>query len=344
MSTQKPGSTPEPAPEGEDLETVEVGASAPEGSEPVESGPVPPRADGWELEEDPADDLVDDEDDDFGDFGLVPATTTGPSLLARVGAEALGVYVLVLVSVGVALYTSLSGAGALGSALASGLVLAGGMAALAHVSGGHLNPVVTLGSALAGRTDWRDLVPYWLAQVLGACAAVATLFVTIPTGLPAALGLTGAQEMIATTANGWGEQSPLWVLSQQQVTFDLRAALVLEVVAGAVLVAVYLGSTSSRAARGLAPFAVGLAYAALVLLTAPVTNGAVHPALATGTALFAGSAALGQLWLFWVAPLVGAAVAGLVHQAFSTDQVETLVLLEETDLVEEQDVVVTPSR
>lgn len=289
----------------------------------------------------PGDEVIDDsphrapvaeerEPDDVDVYSVVLATTTtpltGPGLGARVGAEALGTFALVLVTLGTVLFSPLTGAAALGGALAAGLVLVGATAAFGHISGGHFNPAVTLGSAITGRTTWIDALIYVLAQVLGGVAAAAALFATIPTGLPGQLGLTGVAEFMATTANGWDAGSPLSVMSTGALTFDLRAALLLETVAAAILVGVVLGSAHRRAVPGTAPLAIGLTYTALILLLAPVTGGALNPARSTAAAIFSGGDALGQLWLFWVAPLVGATIAGLVVFAFggSSDDVQDL--------------------
>src|SRR5665648_912176 len=231
----------------------------------------------------------------------VPA---GPSLVARLGAEAFGTFGLVLVILGAGLYLPLSNAGTLG-------------VALGHVSGGHFNPAVSLGAAFSGRLSVVDLLLYWLSQVFGGVLAAAILFVTIPSALPALLGAADSKAFFALTANGWGAHSPLSALSQGQVTFDLKSALIIEVVATAVFVAVTIGVTSRRVAAGVGPFAVGITFAAMLLVTGPVTGGGVNPARSTAAALFSGGAALGQLWLFWLAPLLGAAIVGLFALAFA---------------------------
>src|SRR5665647_3675793 len=195
-----------------------------------------------------------------------------PSLAARLGAEAFGTFGLVLVILGAGLYLPLSNAGTLGVALFAGLVLAGLIAALGHVSGGHFNPAVSLGAAFSGRLSVVDLLLYWLAQVFGGVLAAAILFVTIPAALPALLGAADSRAFFALTANGWGTHSPLSALSSGQVTFDLKSALIIEVVATAVFVAVTIGVTSRRVAAGVGPFAVGVTLAAMLLVTGPVTR------------------------------------------------------------------------
>jgi aquaporin Z len=330
-----------------------------------------------ELREDD-DELDDDFDDDDDEEYLALAreedlrrldAAEGPGVGSRVGAEAFGTFALVLVILGIALYNPLwtgqvPGLAVLGLALAAGLALAGLVAALGHVSGGHFNPAVTLGSALAGRTSWTDLPLYWLAQLLGAIAAAAVLFVTIPKGLPALIagdpetGEEGtARSFLNFTTNGWDENSPLSALAGGQVSFDVRSALILELVSTAILVAVYLGTAHRRVAalttgRGLlgtgpskagraedrpfAPVAIGLTYAALLLLTAPVTGGSLNPARSSAAALFAGGDAIGQLWLFWVAPLVGAAIVGLIYRAVIDTASDAVELEDEDDLVVER--------
>lgn len=270
---------------------------------------------------------------------VVDVEPVRPSLLGRLGAEAVGSFLVVLAGLGVLLYTTLSGAGALGAALGFGLALIGGTIALGHISGGHFNPAVTIGAAIAGRTPWRDLLPYWLAQVVGAALAAAALFLTIPDQLPTLVSQGEAatsQSFFATTANGFGALSPLSTLSTGQVTFGLLPALLIEILGSALLVAVVLGATSSRHKRTLAPFAIGLTYAVLILVASPITNGGLNPARSTAAALFSGSGALGQVWLFWVAPIIGAALAGLAYRAFAALPAEDN-LLEDDDLLLEDD-------
>ena len=273
---------------------------------------------------------VDDGDD------LVVLQPSRPSLLARLGAEALGTFALVLIALGLALYAQLSGATAgLGLALGIAFVVVAGAVALGHVSGGHFNPAITFGAVVAGRAPVGDLVPYWIAQLAGGALAAAALFVTIPSELPGVLQAEGRRGMFSTTANGYGEHSPLSTLSQGQIAFDLLPALLIELVATAVLVAVVLGATSRRVSRSVAPVAMGLAYGALVLLTAPITNAGLNPARSTAAALFSEGWAFGQLWVFWAAPLLGAAIAGLAHRAFAVDAGHDNLLEEDNLLVDE---------
>lgn len=251
-----------------------------------------------------------------------------PGLLARVGAEALGTFALVLTILGTALYGQLTQVGVLGVALATALVLAGLISAFGHVSGGHFNPAVSLGAAFAGRVSFVDMLAYWLAQLVGAVLAALVLVATIPKGLAAAI--TGnpdaaSKDLFASVVNGWGEGSPLFAQTEgyttsaglDVITFDLRTALILEVVGTAVFVAVILGVTGRRAAPTTAPFAIGGTLGAMILVTGLATNAGLNPARSTAAALFAGGDALGQQWLFWAGPLIGAAIVGLLVLAYA---------------------------
>lgn len=246
----------------------------------------------------------------------------GPGLLVRCGAELFGTFLLVFAGVGVLLYQRLdSTLGGLAVALAFGLAALAGYAAVGRVSGGHLNPAVSLGAAVAGRLSWADLLPYWLAQLVGGALASAVLFLTVPTGLGELFGGTSdKRELISVTSNGFGEHSPLAHLLANNnipsdVAFSLTSALLVEAIATAVLVGVFLAVTRRKDAS--APFVVGLTLATLVLVTLPITNAGLNPARSTATAILSETWALQELWLFWVAPLLGAAVAALLYQAFS---------------------------
>ncbi len=286
------------------------------------------------------------------DAYVIPAGSVvveGPSLPARLGAEAFGTFVLVLVGLGVALYAALGsiGGGALGVALGFGLAVLAAAAAVGHVSGGHFNPAVTLGAALAGRTSWKDVLPYWLAQLVGGALGAAVIFIAVPSALPEALGKSSVRELFSGVANGYGEHSPLNALvvsgtgGASNAEFTLFAALVLELVATAVFVGVILGATDRRAPRGLAPVAIGVALAVLLLVTIPATNGSLNPARSFAAAIFSESWAWKQLWVFAVAPLLGAALAGIVYRAFAAEPVDQDNLLEEDDVyVTDEDVVV----
>lgn len=285
------------------------------------------------------------------DAYVVPAgtvVTAAPGLLARLGAEALGSFFIVLAGVGIALYAAFSNVGGgLAIALGFGIALLASIVAFGAVSGGHFNPAVTLGACLAGRTPFRDLLPYWLAQVVGAALAAAVLYLTIPTGLPALVSQTGdgsRRSLFSGTANGFGENSPLARLSSGQAEFSLVTALLVEVVATAVLVGVILGATDRRAHKAHVPFAVGLSYTVLLLVAVPVTNGSLNPARSLATAIFSEGWAFEQVWLFWAAPLLGAAIAALVYRAFATEPVEDSLFGEDETYVVEDDVVVVEER
>lgn len=260
----------------------------------------------------------------------------GSSLFARLGVEVLGSFALVLAGVGVALYSSFTGAGPLGVALAFGLALFALIAAFGAVSA-HFNPVVTLGSALAGRTSWVDVVPYWLAHLVGAALAVVTLVValrSVPTVTPEI-----TNQILSGAANGFGEQSPFMAIAGGG--FSLLAAILIEVLVTGVFVAIVLAVGRSA----LAAPAIGLAYAVGILVALPVTNGSLNPARSTATAIFAGGEFVSQLWVFWVAPLLGAAIAGLVYglvRPADDDVLDDFDLVDET--VEETEIVEVEAR
>ncbi|MFA7601833.1 MAG: aquaporin Z [Novosphingobium sp.] len=188
------------------------------------------------------------------------------------------------------------GIGFAGVALAFGLTVVTMVYALGGISGGHFNPAVSLGLAVARRFSWGSLVPYWIAQVAGAIIAAAALY-AIATGKP-------GFEPGAFASNGYGALSP--------GGYSLQSALLIEVILTAGFLIVILGSTSRAAPAGFAPLAIGLALTLIHLVAIPVTNTSVNPARSTGVALFATTDALEQLWLFWVAPLLGAVVGGLI--------------------------------
>jgi len=191
------------------------------------------------------------------------------------------------------------GIGFAGVALAFGLTVLTMAYAIGHISGCHLNPAVTLGLVAGKRFPAKEILPYWLAQVLGGAAAAGTLFV-IAQGKPEfAVG--------GFASNGYGLHSP--------GEYNLLACLVAEVLLTFFFLVVILGSTDQRAAKGFAPLAIGLCLTLIHLIGIPVTNLSVNPARSTGPALVAGGWALQQLWLFWVAPLVGAAIAGIFYSA-----------------------------
>lgn len=217
----------------------------------------------------------------------------------KLAAEFFGTFWLVFGGCGSAILAAAFpelGIGFLGVALAFGLTVLTMAFAVGGISGGHFNPAVSLGLMLGGRLPSRDLIPYWVAQVLGAIVAAAVLYL-IASGKP---GFSAG----GFASNGYGELSP--------GGYSLMAALIIEIVLTAFFIIIILGSTSSLAPAGFAPIAIGLGLTLIHLISIPVTNTSVNPARSTGVALFAETAALSQLWLFWVAPLVGAAIGALI--------------------------------
>jgi aquaporin Z len=188
----------------------------------------------------------------------------------------------------------------LGVALAFGLTVLTMAYAVGHLSGGHFNPAVTVGLAVAGRFNWGSVPGYVVAQVVGSVLAAAVLYLIATGKADAVIG--------GFASNGYGEHSP--------GKYSLFAALITEVVLTAFFLIVILGSTSKRAPAGFAPIAIGLALTLIHLVSVPVTNASVNPARSTGVAFFAeGGWALQQLWLFWLAPLAGAAIGAVIYQA-----------------------------
>ncbi|YBV96087.1 aquaporin Z [Phyllobacteriaceae bacterium JZ32] len=223
-------------------------------------------------------------------------------MLNKLSAEFFGTFWLVFGGCGSAILAAAFpdlGIGFLGVALAFGLTVLTMAFAVGGISGGHFNPAVSLGLAVAGRFDWKELIPYWIAQVVGAIAAAAVLYLI-------ASGKAGYTPG-GFASNGYGELSP--------GGYSMTAALVAEIVLTAFFLIVILGSTASTAPAGFAPIAIGLCLTLIHLISIPVTNTSVNPARSTGAALFAETAALSQLWLFWVAPLIGAALGAIIWKA-----------------------------
>lgn len=196
------------------------------------------------------------------------------------------------------------GIGWLGVSLAFGLTVMTMAYTVGHISGGHFNPAVSLGLMLGGRFDGKDLIPYWVAQVGGAFAAACVLYAIVSGG-------AGFEGVGGFASNGFGEASPQG--------YSLMSVLVIEVVLTAAFLIIILGSTSSGAPAGFAPIAIGLGLTLIHLISIPVSNTSVNPARSTGVAIFADAPALGQLWLFWVAPLIGAALGAMMWKAITTD-------------------------
>ncbi len=220
-------------------------------------------------------------------------------------AEAIGTFWLTFAGCGAAVLAAAFpqlGIGFLGVAVAFGLSVLTMAYAIGHVSGCHLNPAVTVGLTVGGRFPARSVVPYVVAQVIGAVAASALLYAI-------ARGALGFDVASGFAANGYGAHSP--------GHYGLVAALGMEVVMSAVFLFVIMGATHGKAPVGFAPIAIGLALTLIHLVSIPVTNTSVNPARSTGPALFVGGWALQQLWLFWVAPLVGGAIGGAVYRWLS---------------------------
>jgi len=220
----------------------------------------------------------------------------------RLGAEFIGTFWLVLGGCGSAVLAAAFpalGIGFLGVALAFGLTVLTMAFAIGHISGCHLNPAVSVGLVVGGRFPAGELLPYIVAQVLGAIAGASVLYVI-------ASGHAGFDATAGFASNGYGAHSP--------GGYSLPACLVDEVVMTCMFLLIILGSTDERAPKGLAPIAIGLGLTLIHLISIPVTNTSVNPARSTGPAIFAGGWALGQLWLFWVAPILGAAIAGVIYR------------------------------
>ena len=195
------------------------------------------------------------------------------------------------------------GIGFAGVALAFGLTVVTMAYAIGHISGCHLNPAVSIGLWMGGRFDKKELIPYIIAQVLGGIAGAGILYL-IATGKP-------GFELGGFASNGYGEYSP--------GGYSLLAALVTEIVMTFMFLIIILGATHSKAPKGFAGLAIGLGLTLIHLISIPVTNTSVNPARSTSQALFVGGAAVEQLWLFWVAPIVGAILAGLVYKFMSPE-------------------------
>ncbi len=242
------------------------------------------------------------------------------TLTQRLTAEFLGTFVLVFGGCGAAVLASGVpdvGIGYLGVALAFGLTVVTMAYAVGHISGGHFNPAITLGLAMGRRFRWTDVVPYIVTQVVAGVVAAAALFV-VANGKD---GFSAKASGFAT--NGYGDRSPQG--------YSLLAVIVVEVVLTAVFLYVILGATDTRAPKGFAPLTIGLSLTLIHLISIPVSNTSVNPARSTGPALFAGADALGQLWVFWLAPLVGGLIAGATYVFMFGSAEETVPLQEATE-------------
>ena len=227
--------------------------------------------------------------------------------MKQYGAEFFGTFWLVLGGCGSAVLAAAFpnvGIGLLGVSLAFGLTDLPMAYAIGHISGCHLNPAVSIGLWAGGRFPANKLLPYIVAQVLGGILGAGVLYLI-------ASGAAGFDVSGGFASNGYGAHSP--------GGYSLLAALVTEIVMTMMFLLVILGSTDKRAPQGLAPIAIGLCLTLIHLISIPVTNTSVNPARSTGPALFVGGWALSQLWLFWLAPLVGAALAGFVWPRIEAD-------------------------
>ena len=222
--------------------------------------------------------------------------------MKRYAAELIGTFWLVLGGCGSAVLAAAFpdvGIGLLGVSLAFGLTVLTMAYAIGHISGCHLNPAVSVGLWVGGRFPAKDLAPYIAAQVLGGILAGGVLYLI-------ASGQSGFDVAGGFASNGYGEHSP--------GGYSLMAALVCEVVMTFMFLLIILGATDNRAPAGFAPIAIGLGLTLIHLISIPVTNTSVNPARSTGVAIFEGGWAINQLWLFWLAPIVGAVLAGVVYK------------------------------
>lgn len=238
------------------------------------------------------------------------------SLAKKLVAELLGTFWLVLGGCGSAVLAANFGGdgnplgiGLLGVALAFGLTVLTGAYAFGHISGAHFNPAVSFGLWAGGRFPARELIPYVIAQVVGSIAA-GFILLQIAKGSSGFAIDPGAAGAFAS--NGYGALSP--------GGYSVAAAFLAEVVLTAFFLVVIMGATHKRAPAGFAPIAIGLALTLIHLISIPITNTSVNPARSTGVALFAGSGALGQLWLFWLAPILGGLIGGMAYGWLGRDE------------------------
>lgn len=237
---------------------------------------------------------------------------TTPSLAKRSLAEFIGTFWLVFGGCGAAVLSAgfpKVGIGLLGVALAFGLSVLTMAYAIGHISGCHLNPAVSLGLLVGKRFPASDFLPYVIAQVLGAIAGAGVLFII-------ASGQVGFSTAGGFACTGYGDNSP--------GKYSMMSGLITETVLTFMFLMIIMGATDRRAPQGFAPIAIGLGLTLILLIGIPVTNLSVNPARSTGTAVFVGGWAIQQLWLFWVAPLAGGALGGIVYSTlFATDSIES---------------------
>jgi len=232
-------------------------------------------------------------------------------MVKRLVAEFIGTFWLVLGGCGSAVLAAAFpnvgsvGIGLHGVALAFGLTVLTMAFSLGHISGCHLNPAVSIGLWAGGRFPAKDLGPYVIAQVLGGICGAAVLFLI-------ASGKAGFDLAAGFAANGYGDHSP--------GKYSFIAALVTEIVMTMMFLFIIMGATDKRAPQGFAPIAIGLGLTLIHLISIPVTNTSVNPARSTGVALFVGGWAVAQLWLFWVAPIIGAVAGGMIYRFLGTEE------------------------
>lgn len=235
-----------------------------------------------------------------------------PHTTAKLAAEFFGTFLLVLGGVGTAVFSASFpdsanplGVGFLGVAIAFGLTVLVGVYAVGHISGGHFNPAVTLGVVLAGRMPWKDVPGYWICQLVGGALASTVIYAIAAGG---ADGFLDKAVESGFASNGYDELSP--------GGFNLISVIVAEVVLTAVFLYVILGATSGRGPEGFAGIAIGLTLTLIHLISIPISNTSVNPARSLAAAIYGGPEALGQVWVFFVAPLLGALIAGLTYKVF----------------------------
>jgi len=233
-------------------------------------------------------------------------------MVKKLTAEFIGTFWLVLGGCGSAVLAAgfpELGIGFVGVSLAFGLTVMTMAFAIGHISGCHLNPAVSIGLWIGGRFSVKELVPYIIAQLVGGIAAAGTLFLI-------ASGKAGFDVTAGFASNGFGEHSP--------GGYSLLAALVTEVVMTMMFLVIILGATDKKVPVGFAPIAIGLGLTLIHLISIPVTNTSVNPARSTAVAVFAGGWAISQLWLFWVAPIIGAILGGVIHRFLNDDKADPI--------------------